>query len=344
MVILSSLQTWTSTAFSLMLHMVCSVVWVWLGIAWVKNRDARIFEITQRLYRRKNEFKLESEKILESGESLLTNVARQSSALQETSAALEELASAVHQSAANATKSHDLANTSVAAANQGKQAVHETIRAVEAIFLSNETITREIETSNQAIQSIVKVVMDIRDKTNIINDIVFQTKLLSFNASVEAARAGEKGKGFAVVAEEVGNLARRSGIAAKQISDLLAESTQLAKSLVEESNQRVQHLVRAGAETVQNGVVSAANCGTVLERVTESIGEVNQMIGEIAVATKEQATGVSEISKAMNELEQTNHTNAAAAQQITAISTRLSSLAEIQDDILKGNGDKHTAK
>ena len=57
----------------------------------------------------------------------------------------------------------------------------------------------------------------IKDKVNIINDIVFQTKLLSFNASVEAARAGENGKGFAVVAEEVGNLASVSGKAANEI-------------------------------------------------------------------------------------------------------------------------------
>ena len=60
--------------------------------------------------------------------------------------------------------------------------------------------------SNKEIQEIVKVIAEIGNKTKVINDIVFQTKLLSFNASVEAARAGENGKGFAVVAEEVGKL------------------------------------------------------------------------------------------------------------------------------------------
>jgi methyl-accepting chemotaxis protein len=78
--------------------------------------------------------------------------------------------------------------------------------------------------SNDEISSIVKVIAEIGDKTKVINDIVFQTKLLSFNASVEAARAGEQGKGFAVVAEEVGNLATMSGKAAEEISSMLGDS------------------------------------------------------------------------------------------------------------------------
>jgi methyl-accepting chemotaxis protein len=76
----------------------------------------------------------------------------------------------------------------------------------------------QINYSNEQMSEIVKVIQEIETKTKVINDIVFQTKLLSFNASVEAARAGEQGKGFAVVAEEVGNLAQMSGNAAKEIS------------------------------------------------------------------------------------------------------------------------------
>ena len=68
------------------------------------------------------------------------------------------------------------------------------------------------------------LISEIGNKTKVINDIVFQTKLLSFNASVEAARAGEHGKGFSVVAEEVGNLAHMSGNSAKEITQLLESS------------------------------------------------------------------------------------------------------------------------
>ena len=74
--------------------------------------------------------------------------------------------------------------------------------------------------------------------------IVFQTKLLSFNASVEAARAGEYGKGFSVVAEEVGNLAQMSGIAAKDISALLQSSVKKVEQIATESKTKIDRLVQ----------------------------------------------------------------------------------------------------
>ena len=78
---------------------------------------------------------------------------------------------------------------------------------------------------------ILGYIKSIEEKTKVINDIVFQTKLLSFNASVEAARAGEQGKGFAVVAEEVGNLATMSGTSAEEISKLLESSISHIESI-----------------------------------------------------------------------------------------------------------------
>ncbi|MHA0111674.1 methyl-accepting chemotaxis protein, partial [Klebsiella pneumoniae] len=80
------------------------------------------------------------------------------------------------------------------------------------------------EDANSQLQSISNIIGEISAKTNIINDIVFKTQLLSFNASIEAARAGQHGRGFAVVAEEVGNLAQMSGNAAKEIRALLEDS------------------------------------------------------------------------------------------------------------------------
>lgn len=95
------------------------------------------------------------------------------------------------------------------------------IHSITEISESNDRIMSQVADGNRKISEIVQVISEIGNKTKVINDIVFQTKLLSFNASVEAARAGEHGKGFAVVAEEVGNLAQMSGNAAKEISDML---------------------------------------------------------------------------------------------------------------------------
>jgi methyl-accepting chemotaxis protein len=81
------------------------------------------------------------------------------------------------------------------------------IHALLEINTTSTTLIEKVTDGNQQIVGIVGMIQEIGNKTKIINDIVFQTKLLSFNASVEAARAGEQGKGFAVVASEVGSLA-----------------------------------------------------------------------------------------------------------------------------------------
>src|SRR3954468_23516662 len=94
--------------------------------------------------------------------------------------------------------------------------------AMAAIKESNDLLN-DLKTSFQAIQN----------KTRVINDIVFKTKLLSFNASIEAARAGQYGKGFSVVAEEVGRLAQTSGKAAKEIEALLSESRKKSTAAIE---------------------------------------------------------------------------------------------------------------
>ena len=89
------------------------------------------------------------------------------------------------------------------------------------------------------VSQIVDLIREIEDKTKVINDIVFQTKLLSFNASVEAARAGEYGKGFSVVAEEVGNLAEMSGHASKEIEGLLSHSISQVENLSKQNHGQV---------------------------------------------------------------------------------------------------------
>jgi methyl-accepting chemotaxis protein len=97
--------------------------------------------------------------------------------------------------------------------------------AFKEIAISNQEFFEEINASNEELRIIINIISDISEKTKVINDIVFQTRLLSFNASVEAARAGEHGKGFAVVAEEIGKLASVSGNSAKEINDILGHAT-----------------------------------------------------------------------------------------------------------------------
>ena len=108
--------------------------------------------------------------------------------------------------------------------------------AIDGIQTSIVHIDQSI---SEKLNSFGKIIDEINAKTRIIHDIVFQTKLLSFNASVEAARAGDHGKGFAVVAEEIGNLAQTSGRAAVEVDDLLKGSKVQVKEIIESTKEEI---------------------------------------------------------------------------------------------------------
>ena len=184
-------------------------------------------------------------------------------------------------------------------------------------------IEGQVETSNNELTEITKVIYEIASKTKIINDIVFQTKLLSFNASVEAARAGEHGKGFAVVAEEVGNLAQMSGQAAKEIAQMVDGSIKKVDKIIKDTKSKVGNLITMGKEKVDAGITTARRCNDVLDSILKNVEDMNQMIGEMATSSSEQAKGVDEISKAMNQVEVVTQGNSTAAGRSTVIAHQL---------------------
>jgi methyl-accepting chemotaxis protein len=190
----------------------------------------------------------------------------------------------------------------------------------------------QVNESNRQISEITKVIAEIGNKTKVINDIVFQTKLLSFNASVEAARAGEHGKGFAVVAEEVGNLAQMSGTAAKEISEMLDSSIRKVESIVNDTKENVERLVRVGKDKVDAGRRVAEECSHVLDEIVGNVTDVSQMSSDIASASKDQAQGVREISKAMAQLDTVTQSNALAANIAAQAAEQISS----QSTLLRG--------
>ena len=146
----------------------------------------------------------------------------------------------------------------------------------------------------------------IADIVGVIDGIAFQTNLLALNAAVEAARAGEQGRGFAVVAGEVRSLAQRSAQAAKEI-----------KSLIGESVARVE----AGSALVVDARGSMAE-------IVGQVRRVNDMIGEIGVASAEQSTGIAQVGDAISQLDQVTQQNAALVEEGAAAAESLRCQAE----------------
>ena len=254
-----------------------------------------------------------SQQIASSSEQLSSATSQQAASLQETSSSIEEISSMINANTENARQSSIVSEQSLKTAERGKEVVDHMLKAIDDINKSNTGIMNQIDETNKEIENIVRIITEIGTKTKVINDIVFQTKLLSFNASVEAARAGEQGKGFAVVAEEVGNLASMSGAAALEISNMLDHSVKTVETIVKESKEKIGKLILTGKEKVEVGNSVAHECESVLNEIVNSVASVSKMVTEISCASQEQAQGVMEITKAIGQLDQVTQQNTASA-------------------------------
>ncbi len=305
-----------------------------VGYFLIQKITGRIISLADRLKQSAEVTRDGSNTVKEASFQVSSATQEQAAAIQETATTLDEISAMVSKSVDNAKNSSEQANNSFMIAEEGKQTVEHMRHSMEEIRNNNMNIVEQIESSNKELEGIISVIQNISDKTKVINDIVFQTKLLSFNASVEAARAGEQGKGFAVVAEEVGNLAQMSGNSSREINELLEQSIASVEKTIKNTKERVEVLVSEGQTKVSNGVQVAEKCGNILEQIVTNVSSVKSSMKDVTTAAEEQSKGVSNISDAMNMLDKTTQDNTKTVHQTATQSEKLFKEADNLSEII----------
>ncbi|MCT7445990.1 chemotaxis protein [Aliarcobacter skirrowii] len=222
----------------------------------------------------------------QSVENLASKANLQAASLEETAAALEEITSITKNNTQNASKMANLSKDVKESVVLGENLANKTA-------LSMDEINSKVEAINEAIE--------------VIDQIAFQTNILSLNAAVEAATAGEAGKGFAVVAGEVRNLANRSAEAAKEI-----------KSLVENATSKTNE-----GKKISDDMIEGYN------NLNRLIGETITIIQDVSIASNEQLKGIEQINDAVSNLDRVTQENAIEANNVATIANETLQMAQL---------------
>ncbi len=251
----------------------------------LKRMQESLTRTVSEVRRSVNEINTGAAEISSGNTNLSSRTEEQAASLEETAASMEELATAVKQNTEHAHQANGLAAESRGVALRGGEAAGQVV----------ETMARISESSRR-----------IAEIVSVIDGIAFQTNILALNAAVEAARAGEQGKGFAVVAGEVRTLAQRSAQAAREVKDLIEQST---------SN------VDSGAEQVRAA-------GDTMQEIVASVQRVTQIMAEITEASTEQSIGIDQINRAVTQMDDVTQQNAALVEEAAAAASSLEEQAK----------------
>lgn len=313
------------------ISLIALVYLFWLNLK-SKNGNNKVNETLQLF---NNSFEMISnlsKNLFRESDSLKIVISNEAKAVESSASAIHEISAMASKTAASSKTLKDLADQTKVFVNNSNQNMKE----LESLMSNVESLSHKLETDSTEklsdLQGIVQIMADIKSKTNLINEIVFQTKLLSFNASVEAARAGEAGKGFAVVAEEIGKLAKSSGEASLEIEKIVTSSIDTTKDKI---NNVVTHLTQLTKENLESILMAKRKTSAAVDLnkdLASAIEDVYTQTQEIKNASEEQEIGINEISDALTNLEQNSN-------ELRNVSnTVFNSSISLSEDIEKMNG------
>ena len=290
------------------------------GFGWrvIRSTGQVLHTVTTRLTEGASLTASASAEVSNSSQSLAEGASEQAASLEETSASLEEIAAMTKRNSENATNAAALGRQSRESAAAGLDRVHEltnTLNSIKSAVGEMQSAVNEMQSSSQQVAKIIKT----------IDEIAFQTNLLALNAAVEAARAGEAGAGFAVVADEVRALAQRSAQAAKDTSEKIEAAVKRSELGGVASSKVVKSLteVEATAQSIQQ----------VFTGIVTQIKSLDEVIAEIASASKEQSQGVGEVNMTVAQMDKVTQSNASAAEENASaaeeLNVQVGSLQEI---------------
>ncbi|WP_310131540.1 methyl-accepting chemotaxis protein [Paraburkholderia terricola] len=248
---------------------------------------AAMHEMQSRLQRTIGEIRGSAESIASATQQIAAGNGDLSQRTEQQAASLQETAASMEELTATVKQNADNARQASGLAHN----------ASEIATRGNDVVSRVIDTMGEINESS----RQIADIIGVIEGIAFQTNILALNAAVEAARAGEQGRGFAVVAGEVRSLAQRSGTAAKEIKQLIG----------------------ASVERVHNGSTLVQQAGATMGEILQAVQRVTDIMGEIAAASEEQSGGISQVGRAVTQMDEVTQQNAALVEQAAAAAASL---------------------
>ncbi|HEY6544566.1 MAG TPA: methyl-accepting chemotaxis protein [Dokdonella sp.] len=237
------------------------------------------------------------------------------------SVAINEMATSIDNVSKNSAESADVAQRSVQIAANGAQVVRQTIQGMDNIRDQIQETSKRIKRLGESSQEIGSIV-------ELINDIAEQTNILALNAAIQAASAGEAGRGFAVVADEVQRLAERSAGATKRIETLV-------QTIQSDTNEAVSSMEQTTSEVV-SGARLAEDAGHALGEIETVSNNLAELIQGISTSARQQSAAATNISATMNVIQEiTSQTSVGASQTAESIGN----LAQLASDLRRSVAD-----